>query len=58
MLLKAVLKDGSSKDGKTFTLHNIDFSCDELKMTIREQLSKDITVLKKVSMSDLWMDLV
>ena len=47
MLLKAVLKGGSNKDAKTFTIGNVDTamisSRDDLKMTIREQLSEDIT---------------
>ena len=45
MLLKAVLK-GSNKDGKTFTIRDVDTvaisSCDDMKMLIREQLSEDI----------------
>ena len=46
VLLKAVLKGGSSKDGKTFTVRIVDtatiYSCDDLKITIREQLCEDI----------------
>ena len=45
MLLKAMLK-GGNKDGKTFTICDVDTaaisSCDDMKMLIREQLSEDI----------------
>ena len=45
MLLKAALK-GGNKDGKAFTIRDFDTaaisSCDDMKMLIREQLSKDI----------------
>ena len=44
-LLKAVLK-GGNKDGKTFTVRDIDTtaisSCDDMKMLIIEQLSEKI----------------
>lgn len=47
VLLKAVLKGGNVKDGKIFTIRNVDTtvisSCDDLKKTIKQQLSEDIT---------------
>jgi hypothetical protein len=46
VLLKAVLKGGNVKDGKIFTIRNVDTtvisSCDDLKKT-KQQLSEDIT---------------
>ena len=40
-----VVKDESSKGGKTFTLLNIDtatiITCDDMKMTIKKQLNED-----------------
>ena len=45
VLVKAVLK-GENKDGKIFTLRNVDTtiisSCDDLKKTIKQQLCEDI----------------